>query len=148
VIQTAIEIETSAEDVWAILTDFPRFSEWNPFVCQVSGTPNVGARLTVEVKISPLPRSTFHPRVLRVDPPNELRWKADLLWFGSLTGEHRMALESLGPGRVRFFNEERFGGPFSKLLEGAMGRSRPRYEAMNAALKARAERRPAMEDVG
>lgn len=46
-----IEIEASPQRVWEILTDFPAYAEWNPFIPRVIGEPKVGARL--EVRIEP-----------------------------------------------------------------------------------------------
>ncbi len=46
-IHTEIEINVSAEKVWRVLTDFPAYDEWNPFVRRVEGEVRVGARLHV-----------------------------------------------------------------------------------------------------
>jgi hypothetical protein len=35
-IRTEIEIAASATTVWAVLTDFPRYGEWNPFLERVA----------------------------------------------------------------------------------------------------------------
>jgi len=36
-LRSEIEIETSAERVWQLLTDFARFPQWNPFISRASG---------------------------------------------------------------------------------------------------------------
>ena len=55
-------------------------------------------------------------------------------------GEHTFEIETLGPNRVRFLHSERFAGvlvPFlRKMLET---KTRAGFEAMNRALKERAE---------
>ena len=38
-IETAIDIETPAERVWALLTDFVEMPSWNPFITSISGEP-------------------------------------------------------------------------------------------------------------
>jgi len=36
-ISSEIEISTSAEKVWQVLTDFDSFPEWNPFIKMIEG---------------------------------------------------------------------------------------------------------------
>jgi len=36
-VRTEIEIAASASSVWQVLTDFARYSEWNPFISCISG---------------------------------------------------------------------------------------------------------------
>jgi hypothetical protein len=86
-----------------------------------------------------IPRN-FRPTVLVVAPPSELRWLSPLLPRGLFNGEHRFAIEPLAPGQVRFLQEERFSGLFAPLLHGLVTElGRPKFDAMNRALKARAE---------
>ena len=44
-ISNEILINSSAENVWAIITDFENFPNWNPFIKTASGKIKVGARL-------------------------------------------------------------------------------------------------------
>ena len=46
-ILTTIDIETSADRVWQILTDFAAFPQWNPFIRRATGNLQVGAVLTI-----------------------------------------------------------------------------------------------------
>ncbi len=32
-----IDIEASPDDIWEVLVDFPKWSEWNPFIPLVEG---------------------------------------------------------------------------------------------------------------
>lgn len=55
-------------------------------------------------------------------------------------GEHRFEIEPLDDGQVRFVQAERFSGLLVPLLWGMIGgKTRAGFEAMNAALQARAE---------
>lgn len=36
-IKTEIDISSTPENVWRILTDFSKYLEWNPFIDQISG---------------------------------------------------------------------------------------------------------------
>ena len=69
-ISTEAEIAATAERVWDILADLESYPEWNPFIKSVQGQLEEGASLDVRINTM-----RFRPRILRVDPPRELRWK-------------------------------------------------------------------------
>lgn len=86
---------------------------------------------------------TFRPRVLVAEANTELRWLGRMLMPGRFDGEHYFRLSPLAAGRTRFVHGERFSGilvPFARSsLESG---TRAGFEAMNRALKARAEGAP------
>src|SRR6476660_5134221 len=49
-INSEIEIFSTPEQVWRILTDFDKYPQWNPFIDQISGELKKGSKLTVHVK--------------------------------------------------------------------------------------------------
>jgi len=138
-LSTSVEIDAPTETVWAVLTDFDAYPEWNPFMT-ITGRATEGARLTVELRPPGKRATTFRPTVTRVTEQRELRWRGHLLVAGLYDGEHRFELELLDDGRTGFTQAETFGG----LLVGPINRwlgdaTREGFERMNAALKARAE---------
>jgi hypothetical protein len=137
-IRTEIEINASAERVWSVLSNFPEYPNWNPFIGNISGTPEEGQRL----EVSFLPSgwfSTFRPVVLVAQPAREFRWRGSLPIPGLFTGEHHFVIEPLAPGRVRFVHGEDFSGLLLPFASGLLDRTRHGFEAMNIALKKRAE---------
>ena len=59
---------------------------------------------------------------------------------GIFDGEHRFRIEPLGQDRVRFVQEERFTGLLAPIILRFVERGTTQgFEAMNQALKARAE---------
>ncbi|MFB6155940.1 MAG: SRPBCC family protein [Haloferacaceae archaeon] len=140
-LSTSVDIDAPSDVVWDVLTDFDEYGEWNPFAL-VAGRPTEGARLTVELRPPGKRATTFRPTVTRVDPGEELRWRGHLFVRGLYDGEHRFSLEALDDGRTRFVQSETFEG----LLVGPINRwlgdaTREGFEAMNEALRARAESR-------
>lgn len=139
-IEKEIEIAADAERVWAILTDFDAYSEWNPFIRSIRGQPREAARLTVRIQPSGASGMTFRPAVLVARPEKELRWLGHLLVPGLFDGEHRFEIEPLGSGRVLFRQSERFTGVLVSLLRRSLDHGTLRgFDEMNRALKARAE---------
>ena len=47
VLESSIDINSSPEQVWAVLTDFARFADWNPFITSIEGSPDRGTRLAI-----------------------------------------------------------------------------------------------------
>ena len=139
-LRTEIEIQASAERVWQLLTDFPSFPQWNPFIRKATGNIRVGERLEVNIQPSGASGMTFRPTVLKVEPNRELRWLGHLLIPGLFDGEHSFTIEPLGEGRVRFTQREVFTGLLVPLFaRGLDTDTRRGFEEMNQALKARAE---------
>ena len=134
-IVTEIEIDATPERVWQILTDFPAFPQWNPFVLAAEGELVVGSRLRVK-----LPGMSFTPKVLRAEPNRELRWLGQLLLPGIFNGEHYFIIEPVSDQRCRFQHGENFSGLLVPLFSRKLDRTVvPGFAEMNQALKARAE---------
>lgn len=139
-LQTDIVIAAPPEDVWSILTDFPAYPGWNPFIRRISGDLEAGARLEVELGPPGGRAMTIRPTLRDVQPGRGLRWLGHMGIPGVFDGEHSFQIEPLGPRQVRFVHSERFGGVLAPLVMSFIGSSTQRgFEAMNQALKERAE---------
>ena len=142
-LRTEIDINASGERVWRVLTDFSAYGEWNPFITSISGEVRRGARLKVRVQPSGGRGMTFRPTVLAADRNRELRWVGRLLFPGIFDGEHAFLITPLENGGVRLRQQETFRGLLVPLLRRLLdGQTRAGFEAMNRALKERAERPP------
>jgi hypothetical protein len=139
-IQTEIDIESTPERLWSILTDFAAQSSWNPFIRSIEGPAEKGGRLTVMIQPVGGKPMTFRPTVIVATPNVELRWVGHLLFRGIFDGEHYFQIEAAKPGGVRFIQGEKFSGLLVGLAKATLERgTRPGFVAMNEALKMRAE---------
>lgn len=144
VLRTEIVIAAPSDDVWSILTDFSSYPGWNPFVRQISGRLEVGSRLEVHLAPPGGRAMTIRPTVREVLPGRVLRWLGSLGVPGLFDGEHSFQIEPLGEGQVRFVHSERFSGILVPAIMAFIGKStRQGFEAMNQALKERAEAKAA-----
>lgn len=139
-LDTEIEIAASPQTVWRVLTDLSQYKDWNPHIPQAEGEVREGSRLTVRIVEPSGSSMTFRPRVTRVVPNAEFRWLGRLLLPRLFDGEHIFEISALGHDKVRFVQRESFRGvlvlPFWKKLNTE---TRHGFEAMNAAMKLRAE---------
>ncbi|MEU2676984.1 SRPBCC domain-containing protein [Streptomyces sp. NPDC007107] len=136
------EIRATPEEVWQVLTDLPRYEEWNPFMTSArvisdGGKVEDGARLRI-VMHDDSGDSTFEPQVRAAERGRELRWLGRIGPGLIGDGEHRFLIEPLGSGRVRFTQSERFTGVAVPFAAGMLrSRTLPQFHAMNDALAER-----------
>ena len=139
-IRTDIEIATEPEHLWTILTGFAAYPQWNPFISSIQGEAKPGERLSVTVQPVGSNSMTFRPTVLAASPHQELRWLGHALLPGLFDGEHYFQIVPIAPGRVRFIHGEKFSGILVALARAKLqGGTKAGFEAMNKALKSRAE---------
>jgi hypothetical protein len=139
-IERSIDIASSADAVWKVLTDFERYPEWTPFISRIVGPLTPGARLIVDLGARESTRRTMRPRIVHVVKGQELRWLGKLGFGGLFNGEHSFRIEAISPSQVRFVHSERFTGLLVPLLRGVIRGAAAGFEAMNSALKDRVER--------
>ena len=126
-LRASIDIDAPPERVWAVLTDLGGFEDWNE-----------GARLRITIEPGGRPMS-FRPTVREVQPNRKIRWMGRFLVPGIFDGEHTLAIEPLGQGRVRFSQVERFSGALTMFSGKLFDRTQRGFEAMNEAVKRRSE---------
>jgi hypothetical protein len=134
-----IEVDAPPERVWAVVTDFASYPEWNPFIRRISGELRVGAKLEVQIEPPGGRALTFKPTVRAVDVNRELRWLGRLFLPRVFDGEHSHRIEQVDGGRSRFIQSERFSGLLVGLFGGTLAKTETGFEQMNAALKTRVE---------
>lgn len=135
---TKIAIAAPRAKVWAILTDFPSYPSWNPFILRIEGKPAVGEVITADLHTTNLKPRTVSAKILVVDPGQQLRWLGSLP--GLFSGEHYWVLRDRPDGGTDMEQGEVFKGVMVPFIKPE--RLRVDYEAMNKALKARAEAAP------
>ena len=139
-LRTEIDIAAPAARVWDVLTDFGAYADWNPFITRIEGPLAPGGRLRVRIQPPGGRAMTFRPTVLRVEPERELAWRGRPFLPGLFDGEHRFTLVPQGADGVHVIHAEQFSGVLVPLLRRSLETTtRHGFEAMNAALKRRAE---------
>ena len=83
----------------------------------------------------------FSPTLLALEEKKELRWLGSLAVPSLFSGEHAFVLSERADGSVHLMHRERFRGVLVLFLSRRwFERVRQGFEAMNEALKARAEK--------
>ena len=138
-VTTTIDVSADRQAVWNVLTNFPAYPEWNPFLDNIDGTAEVGRRLVVHLAGRGGRGTTFRPTVLVATPGEELRWVGRLGPGGLFDGVHSFVLTAKPDGTTRLTHSERFTGILVALFKSATASSHAGFEAFNEALRRRVE---------
>ena len=138
-LHTEIDIDAAPETVWAILTELADYPDWNPFITSSTGTVAVGERLVNRLEPPGGSAMTFKPTITEVDEGRVFEWLGRLGVPGVFDGRHRFELVPDGNG-TRLIHTEHFNVVLVPLMKKNLDSSTVAgFEAMNAALKVRAE---------
>ncbi|WP_205326767.1 SRPBCC domain-containing protein [Glycomyces sp. YM15] len=136
-IETTVHLDARANRVWAVLTDFPAYGEWNPFITEISGLLAEDERLEAAFLQPNGKTNRFKPRVLRVSPARQIRWLGKLGPGGLFDGEHYFVLEPQPDGTTVLTHGERFTGVLVPLMKSPLADAEQGFASMNSALEAR-----------
>ena len=139
-LKTQIDIGAPPAAVWSILTDFPSFPDWNPFVTSLQGNLKLGEQLEARIEPPGGKAMTFKPKIVEHEPGKRFVWLGHLIIPGIFSGRHGFELKPLLDGGTRFYQWEVFSGILvPRMWDTLDTRTRVGFEEMNKALRDRAE---------
>jgi hypothetical protein len=133
-IEATVVIDAPRAAVWEVLMAAGDYRDWNPFIRDVRGTFNLGARPRIRVRPVGRRAMTFRPRVVEEAPPVRLRWVGRLGLPGICDADHEFVLTEMADGTTHLTQRETFRGILVPLLAGALAPTRQGFEAMHEAL--------------
>ncbi|MFC2165219.1 SRPBCC family protein [Acidobacteriota bacterium] len=137
---SVIEIDAPANKVWAILTDFSSYPDWNPFIRKIKGEIEEGQKIEAFLQPPGSKGMSFSPRILKVEPNREFRWLGRLILPKLFDGEHIFELKELENSKTLFVQREKFRGLLAPMIMKSLGdKTQKGFDEMNKALKERAE---------
>jgi hypothetical protein len=139
-IRTEVDIDSSPEKVWQVLTDFGHYRDWNPFIRDITGKLNEGSRLEIQISTSTKKTRKYRPVLTKIEPNHEMRWLGKAFLPGLLDGERILTLQRLENNQVRLIHREIFRGIGVSLAGSRIDfEIRRKFEEMNSALKKKIE---------
>lgn len=140
-INTAIEIASSPENVWRIVTDLQNYSRWNPFVQYIIGELREQTDLKALIRLSQK-QYPSKVKILRLASNTELGWMITIprIRLGRFTFllteiEQTFLIKQLTNNQgVRFVQKALFRGIRSNAVKKRLA-FRMAFEEMNCALK-------------
>jgi hypothetical protein len=140
-IQAVVEIDAPIQTVWAELSAVSAYAEWNPFITTFEGRLVVGSRAAVRIAPPGGRPMSFRPTITAVEQGERLEWLGRVGVPGIFDGRHSFRLQAIGPDRTRLTQAEEFSGVLVPLTRSVLQKTRAGFEAMNEALRLRAEQR-------
>lgn len=135
-----MDIDSSPEKVWQVLTDFGHYRDWNPFIRDITGKLNEGSRLEIQISTSTKKTRKYRPVLTKIEPNREMRWLGKAFLPGLFDGEHILTLQRLENNQVRLVHREIFRGIGVSLAGSRLDfEIRRKFEEMNSALKKKIE---------
>ncbi|MEU6672634.1 SRPBCC domain-containing protein [Streptomyces sp. NPDC046853] len=142
-IASEVQISAGPDEVWAVLTDFERFHEWNPFLVRAAGRAEPGQRLMLRFRLPKGGREmVFKPTVLTSEPGRLLRWRGRLGVPGVFDGLHSFELTP-SEGGTHVLQSETFTGALVPVTGSVIRQSQAGFGMLTDALKGRVEERAA-----
>ena len=136
-IETEILINASTNKVWAILTDFDNYPNWNPFIKSIKGDIHPNKQIVVTIAPPNATKMTFRPTVLKLEKNKQLSWLGHVLFQGLFDGEHLFELVDNGDGTTLFKHNEEFRGLLAWMFNPE--KTKKGFLQMNQKLKELAE---------
>lgn len=141
VAEATIDIDAPLEQVWAVMLDFPRYGEWNPFIvrAELAGPPGIGAALRLHVKWHDGAGATSGELLTELVPPTRLvyRFTGPLHALNLVRATRVQQLEPLPNNRTRYSTREDFSGLLTAALP--LARIQDGFDRHARALRTRAE---------
>lgn len=136
--RSRVWIDAPPEIVWKVLTTVDEYPSWNPFMTRVSGDFVEGQ--TVRIRFGQSDDAMeLTAKVLTVQPQAELHWRGQVWMPGLFDGDHHITLVRDGNGTMLSQDEIFSGLLVGRLTRSVLETTRENFEAMDAALKKRAE---------
>ena len=138
--RTEFEIDASDEQVWAVLTDFESYPDWNPSLPAISGELSEGSVVSLTLGIPGRPNLKVKATLQEVTPKTRITWHGNVGgdWF--FAGDREFAIQKLAEKKVRFTHVEDTTGVLAPVFAMLMGAAQQRsHDALNESLRDRAE---------
>lgn len=147
-IEETITIDAPAAVVWEVVSDLPRYPEWNPFCLECSSTLRPGDPIDMKVKLRGEPQRQREWMTEFVDG-QRFAYRMRPVPLGALSSLRSHDIEAEGGSRTRYRSYFRLQGWLRPLVLALFGaRLEQGFGEMNQAVRRRAEtlwaaRRPA-----
>lgn len=139
VIDRTVEIAAPAQLVWEVITDFPRYAEWNPFLLRCESSLKPGEAIDLRVKLLPIPQSQ-REWIREHVPGKRFAYNMKPMPAGALASLRSHDVEAIDSGRSRYRSYFELDGWLTPVVTGLLGGALQRgFAGMTGGIQQRAE---------
>lgn len=139
IIDEVLEIRAPLDVVWEVVSDLPRYGDWNPFCLECRSTLKPGDPIDMKVRLTAKPQ---HQRewMLEYVEGRRFAYRMKPVPLGALSSYRSHELESMSDERTRYHSYFHLKGWFKPLVLALLrGKLQAGFDGMSMALKQRAE---------
>lgn len=139
VIDRTLEIAAPADVVWEVITDFPRYGEWNPFIlkCESSLVPGEPIDLRVKLMAVPQPQREW---ISEHVPGQRFGYSMKPMPLGALSSKRSHSVEPQVSGHTLYHSHFELNGWLMPVVRGLLGRRLEKgFAGMTTGIQTRAE---------
>jgi len=133
-VHSQILISATPQEVWSVLIDTPKYSEWNPVLIPIEGQLKEGEKVTYEFRQDENTKSKIPSKVKKMIPNKLLNQGGGM--NGIITFDHRYILEEIN-GQTKVTIHEDYQGIYVNFWNATPVEHA--YVKLNKALKNRVE---------
>ena len=140
VYRTTFRIDAPSDVVWAVLSDFESYSEWNPSVPSIAGDREIGSTVSLTLSMPGRPSAKVKAELTEVIPQRRLRWHGNVGADWLFAGDRDFVIEAADDAGVDVTHVEDVHGALFPVFRLVMGSAiQQHHDGFNSALKQRAE---------
>ncbi|MEV0293100.1 SRPBCC domain-containing protein [Nocardia sp. NPDC050710] len=140
VIDAAVYIDAPADLVWQVITDFPRYGEWNPFVPECKSSLVPGEPIDMLVNVSGSGPRKQREWIRSHTPGRELSYSMKPVPLGTLHSLRSHTVTPVNDNRTRYESHFELNGWFHPVVAAVLGTNLRRgFEGMTAGIQRQAE---------
>ena len=142
VVSEKVVIDAPAAVIWDVLTDLPRYGEWNPFCFQCESTLEMGAPVVMKLNSYQGDGAVFDncEYVCAYEPEKLLSWEAPHVDEWPYPARRDQIIEAISPEQCVYHSTDALLGPNGiHVMRFAGGWIKRAFDDTALALKARAE---------
>tara|TARA_B100000686_G_C16520809_1_gene827114 strand:- start:435 stop:869 length:435 start_codon:yes stop_codon:yes gene_type:complete len=138
-VEASLHIAASPDQVWAVIIDFAKWSQWNRVMPRLEGHPTEGNQVELQLALPGRRLSRQKPCLTRVITNQELRWYDQVFHPKLFASEHWITLNETHNG-CRVNHGEEFSGWLSTFMgRKTLKQTKKIFDLMNRDLNQRVE---------
>lgn len=138
-IDREVQIAAPAAVVWEVLTDLPRYAEWNPFCLECSSTLKPGDPIRMKVNLTGKPQEVVEV-MAEHQPGARFAYHMKPMPLGALSSLRSHDLQARGPELCAYRSYFELRGWLLPVVRGLLGHKlEAGFAAMTDAVRQRAE---------
>lgn len=140
VLRHSLEITAPVSLVWEVISDLPRYPEWNPFVVKAKSSLQVGQTISMRVQVLPFFAQPQRETILELVPEERLCYGIPGAPLGAMRSRRYHELRPNGADGTHYGSHFELDGWLAPVTRALLGkRLEHGFSAMTRAIGERAE---------